>query len=191
MNQGQNDEHPLFHQHHHHYHPDPEFDLEKAFVAISPLLHPGDYLVWHPDVLCSASASASDDDDDDDDGEQQFPSGYYNPYASSESLFLSLPVCPLTQANAQFLARQRRAFLLGFPGPEFVSGHAGVDEVGESCHLGRPGVQEIHDVGGEEALRAMGLLAWDEDESTCAEEKQLLRLTNLILFPDMAKSKPR
>lgn len=181
--QGQND-HPLFH---HHHHSDSDFDLENAFIALSPLLHPGDYLVWHPDMTCSVSASDSDDDD-----KHRFPRCYYNPHASSEPLFLSIPVCPLTQANALFLARQRRAFLLGFPGPQFVSEYAGEDkEIGESCHLGRPGVQQIYDVGREEALRAMGLLTWNEDESTCAEERQLLHLTNSILFPDTVKSMPR
>lgn len=100
-----------------------------------------------------------------------------------------MPVCPLTRENAQFLARQRKAFVLGFPGPEF----AAIGGVGESGYLGRPGVQEIYDVGGEEGLRAMGLLAWDEEgeSSTLAAERHLLRAANAILFPDLGESIPR
>lgn len=64
--------------------------------------------------------------------------------------------------------------------------HAGI---GESYHMGRPGVQEINDAGGEEALRAMGLLAWDEDDTADEGERVLLKWANEALFPDRAAAR--
>lgn len=184
------------------------------------LLNPGDYILWHPDVrfcccsCCSPAAAAaaavfrrsndqeSDEHDNNNDQQQSHVSPNKTYFHSSSFLvndeqqhrgnpiLLSVPVCPLTRENAQFLARQRRAFVLGFPGPEFAASGG----VGESGYLGRPGVQEIYDVGGEEGLRAMGLLAWDEEEesnSTLAGERHLLRAANAILFPDLGGSIPR
>lgn len=163
--------------------------LEDVSVSISSILSPGDYLVWHPDALVSPGCSSSSSISDTSALSQQRPIRCYDPQISGP-LFLSVPVCPLTQANAVFLERQRRAFLLGFPGPKFTSEYV-EDDAGESRYLGRPGVQEVHDVGGEEALRAMGLLAWDEEASTSKSERQLLRLTNSILFPDAFHGKTR
>lgn len=51
--------------------------------------------------------------------------------------------------------------------------------------MGRPGVQEVNEAGGEAALRATGLLAWDEDDATGGEgERLVLATANGILFPD-------
>jgi hypothetical protein len=98
-------------------------------------------------------------------------------------MYLYLPACPLTQTNALYLARQRKAFLLGRPGPDFlgVSHRRG----GESEHVDRPGVQEVNDAGGDEALRAMGLLPWDEEEADCDRDREVLAMANGILFPDL------
>lgn len=108
--------------------------------------------------------------------------------AATTTTLLYIPACPLTQTNALFLARQRKAFLLGFPGPDFaVSGGGGAGGGGESFHMGRPGVQEVNEAGGEAALRATGLLAWDEDDATAEggeAERLVLATANGILFPD-------
>ncbi len=61
---------------------------------------------------------------------------------------LYIPVCPVTELNATYVARQREAFLKGTPGPDFPGGK------GESGHVDRP-QQEL--IGSEEGLRAMGL----------------------------------
>ncbi|KAG6368388.1 hypothetical protein INS49_002594 [Diaporthe citri] len=96
-----------------------------------------------------------------------------------EKTIVFFPVT-ITLTNALFLARQRKAFLLGFPGPDFAGGGGG-----ESFHMGRPGVQEVNEAGGEAALRATGLLAWDEDDATGGEAERLVLATaNGILFPD-------
>ena len=66
-----------------------------------------------------------------------------------------IPVCPVTESNAQFLATQRDAFINGFPGPDMPGGK------GESAHVGRPTVESLKSNVSEEALRAMGLATLD------------------------------
>lgn len=95
-----------------------------------------------------------------------------------------LPACPLTQTNALYLARQRKAFLLGLPGPDFFDG-SGAGSRGESELAGRAGVREVGDAGGDDGLRAMGLLPWDEEEADSDAEREVLAMANGILFPDL------
>ncbi|KAL2136629.1 hypothetical protein VTI74DRAFT_2658 [Chaetomium olivicolor] len=134
----------------------PHLQLERSLVPV-PHLEPGDYLVWHPDLIHAVS----------DGGE------------SGSATYMYLPACPLTQTNALYLARQRKAFLLGHPGPDFGAGR------GESEHAGRPGVQDVNDAGGDDGLRAMGLLPWDEEEADTDREREVLAMSNGILFPDL------
>jgi hypothetical protein len=133
----------------------PHLDLSNSLVSI-PTLNPGDYLIWHPDTIHAVSGG--------------------------NSTMLYLPAVPLTQTNALYLARQRKTFLLGHSGPDF--GGSGGRGSGESDHVGRPGVQDVSDAGGDEALRAMGLLPWDEDDAGTEGEKKVLGMVNGILFPD-------
>jgi hypothetical protein len=69
----------------------------------------------------------------------------------ADSSVLYVPVCPLTEQNAHHLRRTRDAFLCGTPSPDFPGG------IGESTHVGRPGVEFLGDVGGLAGLRAAGL----------------------------------
>ncbi|KAK4229740.1 hypothetical protein QBC38DRAFT_508011 [Podospora fimiseda] len=140
----------------------PHLQLENSLIQI-PKLEPGDYLIWHPDLIHSFDTTTT--------SEQQ-----QQPVAAS---VMYIPACPLTQTNALYLSRQRKAFLLGSPPPDFGGGR------GESNYSGRPGVQEVNDAGGEEALRAMGLLPWDEEEADTDEEREVLAMANGILFPEL------
>jgi len=90
-----------------------------------------------------------------------------------------IPACPLTQTNALYLCRQRKAFLLGYPAPDFGSGR------GESSHMDRAAVQDVNDAGGDDGLRAMGLLPWNEEDAFSDAERQVLAMANSILFPDL------
>ncbi|KAI0178928.1 DUF1479-domain-containing protein [Hypoxylon sp. FL1284] len=146
----------------------PHLRLGETMVPI-PRADPGDYVVWHPDTIHAADAAHR---------------------GATDAAVLYVPACPLTQTNALYLARQRRAFLLGHPAPDFESGHPG-----ERDYLGRPGVQDVNDAGGDDGLRSMGLLPWDESaggggrkdrkkKEAVAAEKELLRQANGILFPD-------
>ncbi|MCJ1394932.1 hypothetical protein MMC18_007813 [Xylographa bjoerkii] len=69
----------------------------------------------------------------------------------SDSSVLYIPVCPITQTNAEYLARQRDAFLSGHPGPDFPGGK------GESEHFGRPTLDYLSKHGQTGGLQAMGL----------------------------------
>ncbi|KAI1774595.1 DUF1479-domain-containing protein [Hypoxylon cercidicola] len=143
----------------------PHLRLNQTMVPI-PHVGPGDYVVWHPDAVHAADA-------------------VHKGFADASVLYV--PACPLTQTNALYLARQRKAFLLGHPAPDFEGGGRG-----ERDYLGRPGVQDVNDAGGEEGLRSMGLLPWDDKKvtnggggsSAAAVERELLRQANGILFPD-------
>ncbi|KFH45463.1 hypothetical protein ACRE_037070 [Hapsidospora chrysogenum ATCC 11550] len=142
----------------------PHLRLSESMIQV-PALSPGDYLVWHCDSISSPTATITTTSNR---GAAPRPTGMY------------LPACPLTRTNAMYLVRQRRAFLLGQPGPDFDDGARG-----EGGHMGRPGVQEICDAGGNGGLRAMGLLAWDEcDVEDGSSEAVVLEMANNILFPD-------
>jgi Protein of unknown function (DUF1479) len=67
---------------------------------------------------------------------------------------LYIPVCPLTEINAKYLARQREAFRAGTPGPDFPGGK------GESEHVDRPGLDFITSLPGRQA---MGLESLTQD----------------------------
>ncbi len=138
----------------------PHLQLERSLVPV-PRLEPGDYLIWHPDLVHSITAPPT------------------TTAAATTLSAMYLPACPLTQTNALYLARQRKTFLLGHPGPDFGGGR------GESEHAGRPGVQEVNEAGGDDGLRAMGLLPWDEEESDEDREREVLAMANGILFPDL------
>ncbi|KAI2471334.1 DUF1479-domain-containing protein [Annulohypoxylon bovei var. microspora] len=141
----------------------PHLRLDRSMVPI-PRVEPGDYVLWHPDAVHAAAARHA---------------------GPRDAAVLYAPACPLTQTNALYLARQRKAFLLGLPAPDFAESESGGflrRARGERDHLARPGVQDVNDAGGEEGLRSMGLLPWDERRG--AAERDLLTLANGILFPD-------
>ncbi|KAI0837602.1 DUF1479-domain-containing protein [Hypoxylon sp. FL0890] len=140
----------------------PHLRLDKTMMPI-PRVEPGDYVMWHPDTVHAA---------------ERIHTG------TADSSVIYVPACPLTQTNALYLARQRKAFLLGHPAPDFAES-GGSPRPGERDYMGRPGVQDVNDAGGEEGLRSMGLLPWDDKkETTSAVERELLRQANGILFPD-------
>lgn len=113
----------------------PHLDLKNTMLHV-PRVQPGDYVAWHCDSIH---------------GVDQVHAG------ESDSSVLYIPACPLTEKNAQYLVRQRDAFLEGTPGPDFPGGK------GESEHVGRVGSPEVSSQGGLEAERAMGLRKWPEE----------------------------
>ncbi|KAI1127469.1 hypothetical protein F5Y10DRAFT_278141 [Nemania abortiva] len=166
----------------------PHLQLHRTMVSV-PDLEPGDYVIWHPDVVHAVDAA------------------YSYSYSPSSSAFtatiLYIPSCPLTQTNALYLSRQRRAFLLGLAAPDFAE--AGSGAAGERDHAGRAGVQDVADAGGEDGLRSMGLAPFEEHATTGSnrprrssnshsksatesggekKDARVLRLANEILFPD-------
>lgn len=124
----------------------PHLRLRRSLVEI-PTLQAGDYVIWHCDQAYSIMTAAAS------------KPGTPGPETPAPSMLMYTPACPLTQTNALFLARQRKAFVQGQPGPDFDS--AGSAMGSEAPHEGRPGKEEIAEVGGDAGLKAMGLAPWE------------------------------
>jgi hypothetical protein len=107
-----------------------------------PLVRPGDYVLWHSDVIHAVDQSHN---------------------GTSDSSVLYIPVCPLTTKNAEALERQRERFLTGGISPDF----GGEDGIGEKGHVGRcevgAFVEEEERLDRKEGLRAVGLEGWESD----------------------------
>jgi hypothetical protein len=146
----------------------PHLDLARSLVSV-PRLEPGDYLVWHPDLIHSITHHPTNN----------------NPPPQPQPQSIYLPASPLTQTNALYLARQRKAFLLGHAAPDFDTTAGSRRQRGESEHAGRPGVLDVNDAGGDDGLRAMGLLPWDEEEADEDSVRAVLAMGNGILFPEV------
>ena len=142
----------------------PHLRLPQSMVTV-PRLGRGDYILWHPDLIYAIDRPAPHT--------PALPLSFPDPPATPTTI-MYIPACPLTQTNALYLARQRKAFLLGHPSPDFGGAR------GERGHLGRPGVQDVNDAGGEDGLRAMGLQPFEEE----GPEAAVMRMANEILFPD-------
>jgi hypothetical protein len=134
----------------------PHLHLRRTLVTI-PTLQTGDYIVWHPDlayhmtsnpsVMASRAPTPPPMDDDS------------APPPKPVSILVYIPAAPLTQTNALYLARQRKTFQRGHPGPDFDSTGSGLGS--EATHAQRPGETEIAEVGGPAGLQAMGLAPFD------------------------------
>ncbi|KAK2008712.1 DUF1479-domain-containing protein [Colletotrichum eremochloae] len=105
----------------------PHLELGGGTMVHMPRIRPGDYVAWHGDQVHAVDAVHR---------------------GAGDSSVLYVPVCPATDLNVAYLARQREAFRLGLPGPDFPGGK------GESEHVGRPGEEAVRGAG---ARRAMGL----------------------------------
>ncbi|KEY67260.1 hypothetical protein S7711_09055 [Stachybotrys chartarum IBT 7711] len=127
-----------------HWHP--HLYLRSSMITL-PTLQPGDYIFWHPDLPYHISSNNSG---------LRTPSANRRP--DDISMLVYIPAAPLTQTNALYLARQRKAFQRGLPGPDFDSSGRAV--VVEDPDI-RPGEKHIADVGGPSALQGMGLAPWE------------------------------
>lgn len=136
----------------------PHLRLRRSLVEI-PTLQAGDYVLWHCDaaysIMTSAATTSSSPPEE-------------AAAASAPSMLMYTPACPLTQTNALFLARQRKAFLQGQPGPDFDAAGRSTAMGSEAPHEGRPGREDIAAVGGDAGLRAMGLAPWELTSDGCA-----------------------
>jgi hypothetical protein len=132
----------------------PHLSLDSTMLHM-PRVYPGDYVSWHCDTIHAVDSVHA---------------------GKSDSSVLYIPACPLTISNAEFLARQREAFINGTPGLDFGGGK------GESEHVGRPGVQDVEAVNPEEGMRAFGLKEWDSSEAgLTAGQREVMDRANKIL----------
>lgn len=195
----------------------PHLDIRRTLVTI-PTLQPGDYIMWHPDLAyhitsnenftnasMAVSRAATPPPD-------ALAGGAPANSTSQVSILVYVPAAPLTQTNALYLARQRKTFQRGHPGPDFDATGSGLGS--EASHTGRPGETDIAEVGGAAGLQAMGLAPFDVAPTPPGEKKEkksdgdgdidmdggsgseeagaptnhaeaeVARLANIILFPD-------
>lgn len=69
----------------------PHLDLKNTMVHI-PTVRPGDYIAWHCDTIHAVDSIHA---------------------GTADSSVMYIPACPLTEANARYLARQRQSFIEG------------------------------------------------------------------------------
>jgi hypothetical protein len=147
----------------------PHLHLRRTLVTI-PTLQPGDYILWHPDLAyhitsndnfsnASIAASRATTPPPDSSAGSVVGGGASANSTSQVSILVYVPAAPLTQTNALYLARQRKTFQRGHPGPDFDATGSGLGS--EASHTGRPGETDIAEVGGSAALQAMGLAPFD------------------------------
>lgn len=140
----------------------PHLHLRRTLTTL-PTLQTGDYIVWHPDlayhitsnpnIMASRAPTPPPPGENDDDETSTTTNN------KPVSILVYVPAAPLTQTNALYLARQRKTFQRGHPGPDFDSTGSGLGS--EASHSGRPGETEIAEVGGPAGLQAMGLAPFD------------------------------
>lgn len=132
----------------------PHLNLPSSMVHV-PTVQPGDYVSWHCDTIHAVDKTHA---------------------GKSDSSVLYIPSCPLTVQNAEYMAKQRAAFLEGTPGPDFGSG------VGESQHVGRPGPEDVKKVDPVGGMRAFGLEPWDSGEPGLTQgQKEVMDRANKTL----------
>ncbi|KAK5714388.1 hypothetical protein LTR17_017169 [Elasticomyces elasticus] len=132
----------------------PHLNLPSSMVHV-PKVRPGDYVSWHCDTIHAVDKVHA---------------------GKSDSSVMYIPACPLTVENAEFLTRQREAFLTGRPCPDFGGG------VGESEHVGRPGPNDVENVNDGDGLQAFGLKAFDgEIGGLSGGQREVIDRANKIL----------
>lgn len=132
----------------------PHLSLPSSMVHV-PRVNPGDYVSWHCDTIHSVDSIHA---------------------GTSDSSVMYIPACPLTAANAQFVARQRECFLSGAPCPDFGGGR------GEADHIGKAGVEDVRLANPLEGMQAFGLRAWQSDApGLTTGQREVMNRANKIL----------
>lgn len=94
---------------------------------------------------------------------------------TGDSSVLYIPVCPTTKASAEYVARQRAAFVQGTPGPDFPGGE------GESRHVGRPTEDYVKKYCDPVGVQSMGLDKLATVEADTPGGKAVVEEANRIL----------
>ncbi|KAI2465361.1 DUF1479-domain-containing protein [Annulohypoxylon bovei var. microspora] len=131
----------------------PHLDLENTMVHVPPI-KPGDYVVWHCDTIHAVDKVHK---------------------GNSDSSVLYIPVCPVTELNSRYLARQRAAFLDGTPGPDFPGGR------GEADHINRQTESSLRSYAASDGLRAFGFEKLVPAAADTNGAKNVTSLANEIL----------
>ncbi|GAB1199302.1 hypothetical protein APSETT444_008648 [Aspergillus pseudonomiae] len=124
----------------------PHLELDKTMVHV-PRIAPGDYVAWHCDTIHAVDRVHN---------------------GSGDSSVLYIPACPVTEANANYVKRQRNDFREGVPPPDFPGGK------GESEHVGRATETCLRKSTSSLGLRSLGLDKWDLDDQSLKKRQRLV-----------------
>lgn len=94
---------------------------------------------------------------------------------TGDSSVLYIPVCPITEINADYVDRMRAAWRAGTPGPDFPGGK------GESEHVDRPTEAFLRSMTNETGLASMGLEPLPVPLDGNTGEKEVIRRVNQLL----------
>lgn len=131
----------------------PHLNLPHTMVHV-PKIAPGDYVAWHCDTIHAVDMVHT---------------------GKSDSSVLYIPASPTTRANVDYIRQQRDAFEAGIPPNDFPGG------VGESEHVGRPGVETIKEVGSTAGLKSLGYAPFDLSQARSEGEAEVLRYSNTVM----------
>ncbi|KAF2152220.1 DUF1479 domain protein [Myriangium duriaei CBS 260.36] len=132
----------------------PHLDLQNTMVHV-PSIRPGDFVVWHCDSIHAVDKIHA---------------------GKTDSSVMYIPVCPTTEANAAYIARQRETLYKGLPGPDFPGGK------GESEHTGRPTEAYLRTHCSNDALQSLGLERLNEmDWQNTIGARKVLQKANATL----------
>lgn len=93
----------------------------------------------------------------------------------TDSSVLYIPVCPVTEANAEYLVRQLDTFRRGTPAPDFPANE------GEANHVGRSTPEMLYEWTGMTGREAMGLERLVPSEDALPGERAVLQKANRII----------
>ena len=96
-------------------------------------------------------------------------------HGTKDSSVLYIPVCPVTETNATYLAGQRAAFREGIPPADFPGGD------GEVHHIDRPSEEMFRSWTNNVGKQASGLDELVTDDIALPGEKRVIEKANQIL----------
>ncbi|KAK9319798.1 hypothetical protein V1517DRAFT_296615 [Lipomyces orientalis] len=131
----------------------PHLNLEQTMVHI-PQIEPGDFVAWHCDTIHAVDKLH---------------------IGTSDSSVLYIPVCPVTDINSEYLARQRASFREGKPAPDFPNGE------GETGHIGRPSEDMLREWTNGTGRQALGLEPLEVREAALPGEREVVARANEML----------
>ncbi|KFG87344.1 DUF1479 domain protein [Metarhizium anisopliae] len=131
----------------------PHLELERTMVHV-PKIKPGDFVAWHCDTIHSVDKVHG---------------------GRGDSSVMYIPVCPVTDINAAYIARQRQAFRDGTPGPDFPGGE------GESRHIGRPTEDMLRSWTNDLGRQAFGLDKIEVRDGASPGERDVVERANVTL----------
>ncbi|KAF9893944.1 hypothetical protein FE257_008915 [Aspergillus nanangensis] len=131
----------------------PHLQLDKTMVNV-PRIAPGDYVAWHCDSVHAVDKLHQ---------------------GQGDSSVMYIPACPATEENASYVRRQKDAFFVGVPPPDFPGGE------GETNHVGRSAEADLQRSVDAQASQSLGFQPLDSNDAHLTHgEQSVLNAANRI-----------